>query len=156
MLIKFQGMHIHCSEPISSHKYKYIFIYICHIYILFNVLNKATQNSIKIVISIKKNVFGISLVVQWLSKTPHFYYRGQRFDLWSGNQDPTCHTTRPKKNQGKEKFAISVLSIWKYHLVAGTWARIYVTVIFFLWNSNHLKCPSSLYKLTYHRSVLKG
>ena len=99
-------MHIHYSKPISSHKYKYIFIYICLIYILFSVLNKATQNSIKIVISIKKKIFGMSLVIQWLSKTPHFYYRGRGFDLWSGNQDPTRHTTRPKKkkkkNQGKE------------------------------------------------------
>ena len=96
-------MHIHCSKPISSHKYKYIYIFGL-IYILFSVLNKATQNSIKIVISIKKKIFGISLVIQWLSKTPHFYYRGHGFDLWSGNQDPTCHTTRPKKKkkQGKE------------------------------------------------------
>ena len=153
-------MHIHYSKPISSHKYKYIFIYICLIYILFSVLNKATQNSIKIVISIKKKIFGMSLVIQWLSKTPHFYYRGRGFDLWSGNQDPTRHTTIPKKKKKKTKekkqFAISVLSIWKHHLVAGIWGRIYVTVIFFLWNSNHLKCPSSLHKLTYHRSVLKG
>ena len=80
--------------------------------------------------------------------------------LISGQGTKIPHATqqdqKKKKNKEKKQFAISVLSIWKHHLVAGIWARIYVTVIFFLWNSNHLKCPSSLHKLTYHRSVLKG
>ena len=29
-------------------------------------------------------------------KTPHFPCRGCRFDPYLGNEDPTCHTARPK------------------------------------------------------------
>ena len=30
-------------------------------------------------------------------KTPHFQCRGQRFDPWLGNKDPTCHVVQLKK-----------------------------------------------------------
>ena len=34
-------------------------------------------------------------------KTPHFSYRGQGFDPWSGNWDPTCQVVWPKKKKKK-------------------------------------------------------
>ena len=35
-------------------------------------------------------------------KTPCFHCRRHRFDSWSGNKDPACHTEQPK-NRKKEK-----------------------------------------------------
>ena len=29
-------------------------------------------------------------------KTPGFHCRGQRFEPWWGNQDPTCHVAKEK------------------------------------------------------------
>ena len=36
-------------------------------------------------------------------KTPHFQYRGHRFNPWSGNSDPICLAVWPKDTKTKEK-----------------------------------------------------
>ena len=46
-------------------------------------------------------LMGISLVVQWLRLC--FQCKGNRFDSWSGNQDPTGHEVRPKQTNKKQK-----------------------------------------------------
>ena len=42
-------------------------------------------------------------------RTPHFLCSGPGFDPWSGNQDPTSHTTQPKINKVMHLFIKSLL-----------------------------------------------
>ena len=137
-------MYIHYSELISWHKYiDYI---------------KATQNSTKIVISIKKKVFGTSLAVQWL--------RLHASNAGGTDSIPGRGTKIPdaaKKKKRPFSFLDSKETICHFsalHLEASLGRRDMsqnlVTVIFFLWSSNHLKCAIFLNKRTCHRNVVKG
>ena len=45
--------------------------------------------------------------------TPCFHCRGQGFDPWSGNSDPTCHTAWPKRKKKKcPKYIASGTDEW--------------------------------------------
>lgn len=35
--------------------------------------------------------------------SPCFHYKGHGFDLWSVNQDPTCHSEKKKKKRKMTK-----------------------------------------------------
>ena len=35
-------------------------------------------------------------------KTPNFHCKGDRFNPWSGNEDPMCHVVQPKEKEIKK------------------------------------------------------